>query len=50
MDATNVEIANIVVCDGWKIGSVFGGGRCEMCVNFVYKCCERKKNLTYVFA
>jgi len=31
-----------------KIGSVVGTGQCEMCVNFVHKFCERKKNVIYV--
>ena len=37
----------LFVIDG-KVGSVFGKGRCEMYVNFVHKCCERKRNLIHV--
>jgi len=33
---------------GGKVGSVFGTGRYEIYVNFVHKCCERKRNLIHV--
>jgi hypothetical protein len=45
LEAPNLEISNNVVYDGWNVGSVFGTGRCQICINCIHKYRERKRNL-----